>query len=357
MPPAHEPAPGQTPVTLVVVTGSGRSGTSTVAGALKKLGSYVPQPELQPTDANPRGYFEPLWTVVYDKKVLAEAGVKTLDGRPGAPDLVRPVTEREDLLEELSTWLSGHRQGRQVVVKDPRIVWLRDLYAKAAAGLGMETAWLTMLRHPAEVVASREKHYLAAADEDKRRTRETANLAGWVNVGLANERSSRGDRRVFLHYNDLIQDWRSAMGTVAQRLGLTYDYDVAGDAHHPVDDFIDVSLRRVQVTLDDLDVPANLRVIAEHVWTGLDALSRDPEDADAMATLDRMREEYDQLFVHSKALVQDATEAAVRRARRRTRREVTRQLQEEAAAAGPRHRSVLRRAAGKARRVLTERRA
>jgi hypothetical protein len=144
---------------------------------------------------------------------------------------------------------------------------------------------------------------------------------------------------------------------VAQRLGLTYDDDVTGDGHHPVDDFIDVSLRRVQVTLDDLDVPTSLRTIAEQVWTGLDALSRDPEDADAMATLDRMRAEYDQLFVHSKALVQDATEATVRRARRRTRREVTRQLQEQAAAAVPPHRSVLRRAAGKARRVLAERRA
>src|SRR4051794_28785752 len=143
---------------LVIVTGSGRSGTSTVAGALKKLGSYVPQPELKPNEANPRGYFEPLWTVVYDKKILAEAGVRTLDGRPNAPNLMLRVAERDDVLEELSTWLAGHQQGPQVVIKDPRIVWLRDIYAKAAAGLGMETAWLTMLRHPAEVVASRDKH-------------------------------------------------------------------------------------------------------------------------------------------------------------------------------------------------------
>src|SRR4051794_39397562 len=122
---------------LVIVTGSGRSGTSTVAGTLKKLGSYVPQPEISPNDANPRGYFEPTWVVAYDKKVLAEAGVRTLDGRPVAAELVQPVTERADLLDELRSWLATQLLGDQVVVKDPRIVWLRDMYAAAARDLGV----------------------------------------------------------------------------------------------------------------------------------------------------------------------------------------------------------------------------
>ena len=83
-------------VKLVIVTGSGRSGTSTVAGTLKMLGSYVPQPEISPNEANPRGYFEPKWTVAFHKKVLAQAGVRTLDGRPVARELMRSVTGRKD---------------------------------------------------------------------------------------------------------------------------------------------------------------------------------------------------------------------------------------------------------------------
>jgi hypothetical protein len=356
MPPEPGPAAGGDAAKLVIVTGSGRSGTSTVAGTLKMLGSYVPQPEIRPNDANPRGYFEPTWAVVYHKKVLAEAGVKTLDGRPDAPELMRAVTGRDDLLEELSTWFSGQLNGRQIVVKDPRIVWLRDMWARVAADLGVQTAWLTMLRHPAEVVGSREKHYLSAASESRRLTRETANLAGWVNVGLVNERSSRGDRRAFVHYNALISDWRSTMLEVGDRLGLTYDQDLTTTTHHPVDDFIDVGLRRVQVTLDDLDVPLSLRTIAESVWTALDTLSRDPDDKDAMGSLDQMRMEYDQLFAHSAALVQDATDHAIKQTRRRTRQQVTRRLT-KAAEAGPAPHAPLRRAAGRLRRALTERRA
>jgi hypothetical protein len=216
------------------------------------------------------------------------------------------------------------------------------------------------------VVGSRNRHYLAGADDDRRLARETANLAGWVNVGLTNERASRGDRRVFVHYTDMISDWRSAMTGVADRLGLRYDTDLSSREHHPVDDFIDVNLRRVQVTLDDLDVPANLRSIAETVWTGLDALARDPDDAEAMARLDRAREDYDQLFVHSAALVQDAIDFAILETRRTTRRNVTRNLAAKAEtqaaaqaatqAATQAARPFLRRAAGRARRVLLERR-
>ncbi|HYO40524.1 MAG TPA: hypothetical protein VER39_12815 [Nocardioidaceae bacterium] len=363
MPPDLASAASDSDVLLVIVTGSGRSGTSTVSGTLKMLGTYVPQPEISPNEANPRGYFEPKWTVAYHKKVLAEAGVRTLDGRPEARELMAAVTGRVDLLDELREWFSDQLAQRgaadQVVVKDPRIVWLRSMWSSVAEDLGVQTRWLTMLRHPAEVVGSRDRHYLAGADDGRRLARETANLAGWVNVGLTNERASRGDRRVFVHYTDMISDWRASMTGAADRLGLRYDADLSSREHHPVDDFIDVSLRRVQVTLDDLDVPGNLRTIAETVWSGLDALARDPDDEDAMARLDRAREEYDQLFVHSAALVQDATDFAVQEARRKTRRNVTRTLTAQAAqadAAPPPPRPFLRRAAGRARRALLERR-
>ena len=100
---------------------------------------------------------------------------------------------------------------------------------------------------------------------------------------------------------------------------------------------------------------------------GLAALARDPDDAAAMRSLDAARADYDQLFRHSAALVQDATDFAVLDTRRRVRRYVTRSLTKELAAqqdAQARHEesgsaataALLRRAAAKARRVLSERR-
>ena len=331
----HPNAPAPDATTLVVVTGSGRSGTSTVAGALKMLGCYVPQPEIPPNDANPRGYFEPKWAVAYHKKVLAQAGVRTLDGRPGAADLMAAVTSDPDLLLELREWFATQLVAPQIVVKDPRTFWLRDLWTAAAGALGVETSWLTMLRHPAEVVGSRDMHYLKDADDDRRLARETGNLAGWVNVALTNERTSRGSRRAFVHYTDLISDWRTTMQTVASRLGLRFDADLASAEHHPVDDFIDANLRRSQLTLDDLDVPADLRSIAERVWQAMDALASDPEDRAAMDSLDALHEEYDQMYTHAVALAQDDTNSALEATRQKVRRRVTKELAKQQRAEQP----------------------
>ncbi len=330
MPPELDTAPDAS-VRLVIVTGSGRSGTSTAAGTLKKLGLYVPQPEIDANDANPRGYFEPKWAVEFHKKVLADAGVRTLDGRPVAWELMRSTTAKPEFRAELRDWFATQLLGPQIVVKDPRTFWLRDLWVDVANELGVHTEWLTMLRHPAEVVGSRDMHYLKKADEERRHSRETANIAGWVNVALANEKASRGSQRAFAHYTAMISDWRAAMIDVARHLDLRFDADLNSGEPHEVDDFIDVSLRRAQVTWDDLDVPDNLREIAETVWQGLDALSERPDDAEVMARLDAMREEYDQLYAHSSALVQDETSSAIEAARRQARRRTTRELEQRMA--------------------------
>ena len=49
--PTSPAQPDEKPGTpLVLVSGSGRSGTSSLAGALKRLGLHVPQPEDEPTE-------------------------------------------------------------------------------------------------------------------------------------------------------------------------------------------------------------------------------------------------------------------------------------------------------------------
>ena len=49
----------------VLVVGAGRSGTSTIAGVLRRLGLHVPQPEVMSDDTNPKGFGEPQWAVTF----------------------------------------------------------------------------------------------------------------------------------------------------------------------------------------------------------------------------------------------------------------------------------------------------
>src|SRR5262245_1295555 len=56
---AQEPDPRR----LMLVVGSGRSGTSLFTGVMQRLGFYVPEPEVVADETNPTGFGEPQWVV------------------------------------------------------------------------------------------------------------------------------------------------------------------------------------------------------------------------------------------------------------------------------------------------------
>jgi hypothetical protein len=307
-------SPAEARTKLVIVTGSGRSGTSSVAGTLKRLGLHIPQPEVEADESNPRGYYEPLWVTEFHKELLNPIPVRTIDSRPEAAgiasDAVTPEVE-----QRLREWLAGQLDRPQIVVKDPRAFWVLDLWLRVAADLGAEVVTLTMLRHPTDVVRSRDTAYLTDQPASFRRQRETANVAAWCNAAYETERATRVGARAFVPYTDLVADWRSAMTRAGEQLGLAYDGDLG--APHPVDDFIDVKLNRSQVTWDDIDVSPQLRELAERTWAAMNALVADPQDAAAIDALAELRKEYVEMYEFAAALALDETTAQVAGVRRR----------------------------------------
>jgi hypothetical protein len=320
---------------LVLVSGAGRSGTSTVAGALKYLGYHVPPPELGANDANPRGYFEPRWAINFHKRLLNRAGVHTMDARPDAPLEMNAAIRRPAFRRQLRGWLSdAFEQSPQVVVKDPRAFWARDLCLEAAAKSEAEASFLTMLRHPAEVVGSRDAYYMAGKAREQRAAREISHLAGWINATLINEYTSRGHRRAFLQYEDLLADWRGSMSAISDTLDLQIPTAQFTGTHHPIDDFIDVSLHRVHVTWQDMVVPEHLEQLAGDVWSLLTSQRTAVGEFDeaTMTALDQLRERYRALYLDAVALSHDEIQAVIRRTRRETRKKVEEELAQQAAA-------------------------
>lgn len=320
---------------LVLVTGTGRSGTSTVSGTLHHLGLHVPGPYLGANRSNPKGFFESTWALHFHKGIQKRAGIEDFDGRPEAIELAhRAVTEQDR--DRLRAWLSEqHGTHPQIVVKDPRSVWAQRLWRDVASEVGLSIRYLSMLRHPAEVVGSRATYYAKDADAERRRSYEIASIARWVNSSLVSERETRGERRTFVPYAELLQDWRAVMGRVGRELGLSYDGDLSGPPH-PVDEFIDPDLRRVRVGWDDLAVPAPLQQVAQQVWDCLGVLSTsEGAESTASARLDALSEDYARLYVDSRAICIDAVDAARRSGRREGARR-GRQRERDAQAASSR---------------------
>lgn len=303
---------------LVIVTGSGRSGTSSVAGTLKRLGLHVPQPEVEADESNPRGYYEPLWVTEFHKELLNPIPVRTIDSRPTAAEKAAEAVTPE-VEQRLRDWLSGQLDHPQVVIKDPREFWVHDLWLRVAGELGAEVTTLTMLRHPTEVVRSRDTAYLTDNSPSFRRQRETTNIAAWVNAAFETERTTRGHRRAFVPYVDLLADWRAAMSRAGEQLDIAF-----GDttAPHPVDDFIDARLNRSQVTWDDLEITPQLRDLAERTWASMGVLVERPHDEGAIAELARQREEYVEMYEFAAAMALDEQTAQVAQVRRNLTRRI-----------------------------------
>jgi hypothetical protein len=321
--------------TVVLVTGSMRSGTSSLAGSLKLLGWHVPQPEVPASERNAKGHFEPRWVIEFHKRLMRGALVRPSDGSPRALERVEQYAAAQGLEAELAGWL-GEQAEERVVVKDPHAAWLLPTWRNAAQQAGRDLRILTALRHPAEVVGSQDRTWGEGRRTDaERRVKETSNTAAWLNVALVTEAGSRGAPRAFIRYDDLLADWRTALARVSDQLGL--GLDLAGD--HGLGEFLDPGMRRSQLTWEDIVLPDWLRDLAEDTWQQLGGLVENPADVAVPARLDETRRRYDAHYAEAVAVALDearhrerrGTAAGAAKIRGRLRAERARRKRAEAA--------------------------
>ncbi|HSX66363.1 sulfotransferase family protein [Nocardioides sp.] len=299
---------------IVLVAGSGRSGTSTVVGLLRLLGVRVPQPEVVADASNPKGFGEPQWVVDFHDELLEEGLVQVADSRPVAWELAARVAAAPAVLERAAEWLEQQfAVADELVVKDPRLTWFNELWLRAAAKAGAEPVFITMLRPPPEVVRSRQANYNG-------RMADAFGVAQWVNLMIGTERATRGHTRAFVAYADLIAGWQAALLPLAEHLGVEALRNPGPEALAEGDAFVDPSLRRMQPGWDDLAVPADLRALAEDLWRELEALAiPGRDDAEAHARLDAIAARHADLFAGAESVVRSSIVAARRKGERAVR--------------------------------------
>lgn len=319
--------------TMLLVTGAGRSGTSTAAGALSHLGVHVPGPFLKANDSNPKGFYESRWSVEFHNRLLKRANVTLADSRPDALDIVRSAVRDQDR-DRLRSWLETNTDGHELTaLKDPRTTWTLGLWSQLGSELGISTRFLTMLRHPAEVVGSRATHYSRGVDVLGERGFAVKNLAGWVNAMLLTEKQTRGSHRALVRYEDLLADWRRTLAAAARATHV--ELDLGPTEGNPVDEFIDPGLSRHHLTWADVDVPLGLQEVAQLVWEACDRLADSGgSDPEAEAQLDAVRERYAAMYLDAQQLTQDATSARIIESRAEAERAARQELRREASSAG-----------------------
>ncbi|OBB91096.1 sulfotransferase family protein [Mycobacterium sp. 852002-40037_SCH5390672] len=219
------------PVVLFVL-GTQRSGTSAITRVLSLCGGTLPPGMLGADAGNPRGNWEPRKAIGINEAILHRHGsawfdpsVALLEDGALGPD------EKAACVADISAYLKTMPPAPLVVIKDPRITTLSDLWFEAASLAGLDVAALIAVRHPQEVIASVAASWKISPE---------LSSALWLKYNLLAERNTRGVPRVFVEYTNLLDDWRREM----KRISTALPIDLETREEDAIDEFLTPDLRR-----------------------------------------------------------------------------------------------------------------
>lgn len=222
----------------VVVLGAHRSGTSAVARIVNYLGAELGPSLLPAASDNVTGFWEHSEIVQLDEWIM-----RALGGAWDEPCVANgSISDNEAVsaaavaIEEI---LQHDFSGCNLwAIKDPRICCLTAFWDRLLSRVQATPLYVIVFRHPEAAASS-----LCKRDGF---TKERAWLL-WVSYNLAAERSTRGRQRVFVDYDDLLDNWSKAVGALREHIG-----EVSGRTNKTVVDdqiaaFLQADLRHHRV--------------------------------------------------------------------------------------------------------------
>lgn len=219
------------PVVLFVL-GPQRSGTSALTRVLSLCGGTLPAAMLGADANNPLGYWEPRAAISLNETILRRLGTNWYDPSlrfldDGAID----PGESTACIAKIAAYLSTLPAAPLVVIKEPRITTLSDLWFEAARQAGFDVASVIAVRHPQEVISSIVKSW---------RVSQALASALWLKCNVLAERNTRGVPRVFVDYTNLLDDWRREVKRISTKLSVELHTQDLG----AVEEFLNPSLHR-----------------------------------------------------------------------------------------------------------------
>ncbi|BBY36606.1 hypothetical protein MMAN_07400 [Mycobacterium mantenii] len=205
---------GTRPVVLFVL-GPQRSGTSALTRVLSLSGGTLPAGLLGADANNPLGYWEPRAAISLNETILRRLGTNWYD--PSLRFLDNGAVARDEseaCTAKIAAYLSSLPAAPLVVIKEPRITTLSDLWFKAARQAGFDVASVIAVRHPQEVISSIVKSWHVSP---------ALASALWLKCNILAERNTRDVPRVFVDYANLLDDWRREMKRISTELPIELD--------------------------------------------------------------------------------------------------------------------------------------
>jgi hypothetical protein len=226
----------------IIVAGMHRSGTSATARVINLLGADIAQDLMPAMDANEKGYWESKAVAKIHDGLLHELGSSWDDPMP-LPDRWAETGEAQrarcDLAREIERQFS---ESRVFVTKDPRVSRLLPLWLDLFDDLAITPVVVIAFRNPAEVASS-----LCKRDQFA----QAKSLLIYARCHLDAELASRRARRIFVHYEQLLHDWRPFSRRLREVSGSLLP-PLSAESTAAIGDFLDCGLHHNRCPDDEL---------------------------------------------------------------------------------------------------------
>ena len=197
----------------ILVAGAHRSGTSALTRVLNIAGCDLPKTLMRPQVDNVAGFWESQLIVNLNEEILASAGSFWDDWRPFDRDWYSSSVA--DGFRERAQRLLQDELGssRLFVLKDPRICRLMEFWIEAVRAFGARPLVVSPIRNPLDVAASLQ----VRNDIDP----SVGHLI-WLRHALDAEADSRGLKRAYPRYEQLLSDAQTMVDTLGNDLGVSW---------------------------------------------------------------------------------------------------------------------------------------
>ncbi len=217
----------------ILILGMHRSGTSALTRALSLCGPALPEHLIPATPKNERGYFESQAIYELHEGLLRDAGTSWRDPSPFPASWFATESAARWERRLIDAVRAEYGESPFFVLKDPRLCRLVPIWLRVLKALDTRPLFALPIRDPLEVAASLHR------SED---VVERLGAMLWLEYLLAAEQDTRGQRRSFVLYADLLTDWRRVLAKVSADLDFPLPR-LSRTAEAEVDEFLSPDLR------------------------------------------------------------------------------------------------------------------
>jgi hypothetical protein len=267
----------------LVVLGMHRSGTSSVAGVLARLGAAAPATLIPGDAANPRGYFESAPITLFDDDLLESAGSTWDDWRKFNESWYRSPAFESFRGRAAALFRSEFDGAYLAVLKDPRICRLVPFWLDILAAADAAPRIVMPIRSPLEVAQSL---------QDVHGIPLVKGALIWLRHVLDAEAQTRTLRRSIFTWDQFLFDWRGVAEKIASDTTLSWPR-LSDRAAEEIEGFISKALVHNRVEHAALIAHSTIHEWIITAYEALLELARNPFSNSAVDGLNEVRRAFD----------------------------------------------------------------